>query len=95
MSQLSVLGDSLHMARQNSITASRRLRVAKEAAEEWRNEVEMVEKARRWIEEGEWGRRLGEREAGREVEEVLRGFGEACGRVEEKLKGGLGVGVEV
>lgn len=87
MDQLSILGDSLHMARQSSITASRRLRLAKEAAAEWRMEVEMVEKARAWIEEGGWEVKLRKREAASVCQEVLRGFGETCEGMEEKLKG--------
>ncbi|TGZ81601.1 hypothetical protein EX30DRAFT_340481 [Ascodesmis nigricans] len=87
LDQLSILGDSLHMARQSSITASRRLRLAKEAAAEWRGEVEMVEKARNWIEEGGWEGRLQKREAAGVCSEVLKGFGETCGKMEEKLRG--------
>ena len=83
--QLSVLSDSLHMARQSSIAAGRRLRVAKEACSEWRSEVEMVERAHRWIEDGDWDARCQRRDAAVVCRDVTSGFEAFCRVYEEKL----------
>ena len=83
--QLSVLSDSLHMARQSSIAAHRRLRVAREACSEWRSEVEMVERAHRWIEDGDWDARCQRRDAAVVCRDVTSGFEAFCRGYEEKL----------
>ncbi|KAI5790904.1 hypothetical protein FPQ18DRAFT_409991, partial [Pyronema domesticum] len=85
-SQLSFLGDSLHMARQSSVMANRKLRVAKEACADWKHETEEVEKARRWIEDGDWDGRLERREAAGVCGEVMRGFEGFCEGIEKRVK---------
>ncbi|KAL7276961.1 hypothetical protein RUND412_000055 [Rhizina undulata] len=89
ISQLSFISDSLHMARQSSIAATRKLRVAKEACADWKNELEAVEKARRWIEEGDWEGRCRRREAAGVCAEVTGGFEDVCNRFEERLRAQL------
>ncbi|KAI5793131.1 hypothetical protein EDC01DRAFT_594013, partial [Geopyxis carbonaria] len=86
VSQLSFLSDSLHMARQSSMAASRKLRVAKEACADWKHELETVEKARRWIEDGDWDARCRRREAAVVCKEVTGGFEDVCRGFEEKLR---------
>ncbi|KAI5820270.1 hypothetical protein BZA77DRAFT_224274, partial [Pyronema omphalodes] len=85
-SQLSFLADSLHMARQSAVIANRKLRAAKEACADWKHETEEVEKARRWIEDGDWDRRLERREAAGICGEVMRGFEGFCKGIEERVK---------
>ncbi|KAF8545425.1 hypothetical protein BDD12DRAFT_811735 [Trichophaea hybrida] len=84
--QLSLMSDSLHMARQSSIAAHRKLRVAKEACADWRNEIEMVEKARRWIEDGDWDAKCERRDAAVVCRDVTCGFEDFCKGYEEKLR---------
>ena len=62
---LSALNDSLHMMRQTSLTATRRLRAAKEALREWRSESLDCDEGMRYIEHGCWDQRLRNRETGR------------------------------
>ncbi|OXV08753.1 hypothetical protein Egran_03484 [Elaphomyces granulatus] len=81
------LSDSLHESRQLTSTASRKLRSARELVAELRREDEDREEGTRWIEKGEWDRRLREREAGKVCGEVVSGFEAVCGEWREKLFG--------
>ncbi|KAJ5245912.1 hypothetical protein N7468_000895, partial [Penicillium chermesinum] len=81
------LGDTLYESRQLTSTASRRLRSARELVAELRREEESLEEGSRWIERGEWDRRLRDREAGKECSDVVSGFEAVCGEWREKLFG--------
>ena len=52
---------------------------------EIRREDEAREEGTRWIEKGEWDRRLEEREAGRECRDVVSGFEAFCGEWRARL----------
>ena len=86
------LGDTLYESRQLTATASRRLRSARELVADLRREEESREEGSRWIERGEWDRRLKSREAGQECRDVVSGFETVCGEWREKL---FGPGAEV
>ncbi|KAF7712543.1 Uncharacterized protein PECH_004084 [Penicillium ucsense] len=81
------LGDTLYESRQLTATASRRLRSARELVVDIRREEESREEGSRWIELGEWDRRLQSREAGQECRDVVNGFETVCGEWREKLFG--------
>ncbi|KAF3921943.1 hypothetical protein ABW20_dc0102428 [Dactylellina cionopaga] len=81
------LSDAIHMFRQQSNAASRKLRGAKEAVREWKLEVETVEQARRWIDDGDWDRRLGRREAAGVCREVMGGFEDVIKNMERRIEG--------
>ncbi|OJJ03202.1 hypothetical protein ASPVEDRAFT_72930 [Aspergillus versicolor CBS 583.65] len=81
------LSDTLYESRQLTSTASRRLRSARELVADLRREEEGREEGTRWIEKGDWDRRLKEREAGRECGDVVSGFEAVCGEWREKLFG--------
>ncbi|KAF1991987.1 hypothetical protein K402DRAFT_345551 [Aulographum hederae CBS 113979] len=82
---LSYLADSLHMARQTSAAAGRRLRASKDAVSEWRREVEGRERGIRWIEDGGWDEKLRGREAAGVCRDVVGGFEEVCNGWRERL----------
>lgn len=86
VSQLSFLSDTLHMARQSSIAANRKLRVAKEACADWKSELEQVERSRRWIEDGDWDAKCRNRSAANVCAEVTGGFEDVCKGFEERLR---------
>lgn len=86
------LSDTLYESRQLTATASRRLRSARELVAELRREEESREEGSRWIEVGEWDRRLRDREASQECRDVVSGFEAVCGEWREKL---FGAGAEV
>ncbi|KAG0134485.1 hypothetical protein HOY82DRAFT_553910 [Tuber indicum] len=86
VSQLSFLSDTLHMARQSSIAANRKLRVAREACADWKSELEQVERSRRWIEDGDWDAKCRNRNAANVCAEVTGGFEDVCRGFEERLK---------
>lgn len=86
------LGDTLYESRQLTATASRRLRSARELVADLRREEENREEGSRWIERGEWDRRLKSREAGQECRDVVSGFETVCGEWRERL---FGPGAEV
>lgn len=81
------LNDTLYEARQLTSTASRRLRSARELVADLRREEESREEGSRWLERGEWDRRLKDREAGKECGDVVSGFEAVCGEWREKLFG--------
>ncbi|KAF2199708.1 hypothetical protein GQ43DRAFT_419638 [Delitschia confertaspora ATCC 74209] len=91
LQHLSYVSDSLHMSRQSTGIAARRLKSAKEQLGEWKRESEMRDQGVRWIEKGEWERRLGEREAAKGCKGVVDGFEEVCGMWRARLCEGLGV----
>lgn len=88
------LSDTLYESRQLTSTASRRLRSARELVADLRREEEGVEEGTRWIERGDWDRRLRDREAGRVCGDVVSGFEAVCGEWREKLFGAA-AGAEV
>ncbi|KAL5365614.1 hypothetical protein BJX96DRAFT_169245 [Aspergillus floccosus] len=87
------LSDTLYESRQLTSTASRRLRSARELVAELRREEEGREEGTRWIEKGDWDRRLKDREASRECGDVVSGFEAVCGEWREKLFGAAGAEV--
>ncbi|GMF68873.1 unnamed protein product [Aspergillus oryzae] len=87
---LQSLSDTLYESRQLTATASRRLRSARELVSELRREEEGREEGTRWIEKGDWDRRLRDREAGRECGDVVSGFEAVCGEWRERLFGAAG-----
>ena len=87
---LRALGDTLYESRQLTSTASRRLRSARELVAELRREEEGREEGSRWIERGDWDRRLKDREAGRLCGDVVSGFEAVCGEWRERLFGAAG-----
>ncbi|KAF2815162.1 uncharacterized protein BDZ99DRAFT_408906 [Mytilinidion resinicola] len=88
---LSYLSDSLHMSRQATGVATRRLKSVQAAVGEWRKEDEAREEGVRFIERGEWEKRLSEREAEKVCAGVVGGFEEVCGMWRARLCEGLGV----
>lgn len=79
------------MSRQANGNAARRLKSAKEQLAEWKKEADLKEQGVRWIEKGDWERRLKEREAKRACGSVVDGFEEVCGMWRKRLCEGLGV----
>jgi len=78
VSSLSYLSDTLHMSRQTTTTATRRLKSARELVAEMRREEEAREEGERWLRRGNWGERLGARECAGVCGEVVGGFEEVC-----------------
>jgi hypothetical protein len=75
---LNYLSDTLHMSRQTTTTAARRLKSAKELVAELRREEELREEGERWLSRGNWGERLRKRECANVCGEVVGGFEEVC-----------------
>ncbi|KAK6954195.1 hypothetical protein K445DRAFT_321838 [Daldinia sp. EC12] len=75
---LNYLSDTLHMSRQTTTTATRRLRTAKEMVAEMKREEELREEGERWLTKGNWGERLEKRECAIVCREVVGGFEEVC-----------------
>lgn len=89
---LTHLSDTLHMTRQTTSLASRRLRSATEMVLEMRREAEAREEAVRWAEKGNWEQRLAGRECARVCGDVIEGFEEVCNSWRARLLGVLEVG---
>ena len=75
---LNYLSDTLHMSRQTTTTATRRLKSAKELVAEMRRDDELREEGEQWIQQGNWGQRLENRECATVCGEVVGGFEEVC-----------------
>lgn len=66
------------MSRQTTVQASRKLKSAKELVGEMRREEELREEGEKWVEQGDWERRLGERECAGVCRGVVGGFEQVC-----------------
>ncbi|CZT51311.1 uncharacterized protein RSE6_12438 [Rhynchosporium secalis] len=75
---LNYLSDTLHMSRQTTTTATRRLRSARELVAELREEEEKREEGERWLKRHNWGERLRKRECAGVCGDVVGGFEEVC-----------------
>lgn len=75
---LNYLSDTLHMSRQTTNTATRRLRSAREMVAELRRDEELREEGERWLAKGDWGERLRRRECALVCGEVVGGFEAVC-----------------
>lgn len=84
-SSLGGLADTLHMSRQTTTLAARRLKVAKELVEDLRKEEEMKEEGHRHLLKGGWDEKLSNREANKECKDVLEGFERFCEEYRSKL----------
>ncbi|KAK4032930.1 hypothetical protein C8A01DRAFT_40614 [Parachaetomium inaequale] len=82
---LNYLSDTLHMSRQTTTTATRRLRAAREMVAELRREEELREEGERWLAKGDWGERLARRECAHVCGEVVGGFEAVCESWRERL----------
>ncbi|EHK15148.1 uncharacterized protein TRIVIDRAFT_78248 [Trichoderma virens Gv29-8] len=82
---LSYLSDTLHMSRQTTAAASRRLKSAKELVAEMRKEDDLREQGEQWLTRGNWGERLEKRECASVCGEVIGGFEEVCNGWRERL----------
>ncbi|CAN9297973.1 unnamed protein product [Alternaria alternata] len=91
---LSNVSDTLHMSRQTTANAARRLKVSKEQLQDWKRDNEKTQEGQEYIERGDWDRRLKEREAKRACANVLDGFEDVCGQWRKRLCEGLGVASE-
>lgn len=65
--------------------------MAKEQVADWKRESELREQGVRFLERGEWERRLESREAEVTCRGVVDGFEEVCGMWRKRLCEGLGV----
>ena len=79
------LADTLHMSRQTTALAARRLKVAKELVEELRKEEEAREEGHRHLLKGGWDEKLRNREASEVCKDVLDGFEQFCEEYRAKL----------
>ncbi|KAA8615095.1 hypothetical protein PtrSN002B_008259 [Pyrenophora tritici-repentis] len=91
LQHLANVSDTLHMSRQTTATATRRLKVSTEQLQDWKRESDKTKEGQDYIEHGDWDRRLKEREAKRACASVLDGFEDVCGKWRKRLCEGLGV----
>lgn len=82
---LNYLSDTLHMSRQTTSTATRRLKSAKELVLDMRRDEELREEGERWLTRENWGERLQKRECAGVCKDVLGGFEEVCNGWRERL----------
>ncbi|KAM4064787.1 WD domain-containing protein [Hirsutella rhossiliensis] len=82
---LSYLSDTLHMSRQTTATASRRLKSARELVSEMRREEELREEGEMWLTRGNWGERLQKRECAGVCGDVIGGFEDVCNGWRQRL----------
>ncbi|CAG8961430.1 hypothetical protein HYFRA_00013880 [Hymenoscyphus fraxineus] len=82
---LNYLSDTLHMSRQTTTAATRRLRSARELVAEMKKEEEEREEGELWLTKGNWSERLGKRECAGVCGDVVGGFEEVCNGWRERL----------
>lgn len=82
---LSYMSDTLHMTRQTTTTAARRLKSARELVLELKREEELCAQGQQWLEKGNWGERLRKRECAHVCGEVVGGFEEVCNNIRAQM----------
>lgn len=82
---LNYLSDTLHMSRQTTGTATRKLKSAKELVADMRRDEELREEGEMWLTKGNWDERLKKRECAGVCGEVIGGFEEVCNGWRERL----------
>jgi len=82
---LNYLSDTLHMSRQTTSMATRRLKSAKDLVVEMRKDEELREEGERWLTRENWGERLQKRECAGVCRDVIGGFEEVCNGWRERL----------
>ena len=82
---LSYLSDTLHMSRQTTSMAARRLKSAKELVADLRKDEDLREEGERWLSRGNWGERLQKRECAGVCGEVIGGFEDVCNGWRQRL----------
>lgn len=75
---LNYLKDTLQVNQQTTLTASRRLKAAKDVLRETQKDIEEREASVAWIEQGGWGVKLEERRAAADCANILGGFEKVC-----------------
>ncbi|KAL2759225.1 hypothetical protein ACRALDRAFT_1015407, partial [Sodiomyces alcalophilus JCM 7366] len=87
ISNLSYISDTLHMCRQTTTLAARRLKSAKDLVAELKRESDLRELGELWLSRGNWGERLQKRECAAVCGEVVEGFEEVCNGWRTRLLG--------
>jgi hypothetical protein len=82
---INYLTDTLHMSRQTTTTATRRLKSTRELVAEMRKEEDAREEGERWLKRGNWSERLGKRECAGLCGDVVGGFEEVCNNWRARL----------
>lgn len=82
---ISYLSDTLHVNRQMTTVAARRLKQVKDVLGEWKREDREREDGVAWIERGGWEGRLKGRECARECRNVVEGFERVLGGWRERV----------
>ncbi|KAK4645565.1 hypothetical protein QC761_202630 [Podospora bellae-mahoneyi] len=82
---LNYLSDTIHMSRQTTNIATRRLKSAKDLVAEIKHDEELREEGERWLAKGKWGERLERRECANVCGEVVGGFEKVCEGWRERL----------
>lgn len=85
---LSELSDSLHMARQLTETATRRLKGTRDMVTTLRKELRQAEEGRLGIDDGGWDEKLARREGAAACQDILSGFDKACNDWRQRLLDG-------
>ncbi|KAI4139330.1 MAG: hypothetical protein L6R39_006348 [Caloplaca ligustica] len=83
---LSTLADSLHMLRQTTSLASRKLKAARDMVDELRKEAQLREDGIEWVEKGNWDARLSRRECAATCGDVVDGFRDVCEKWEATIQ---------
>lgn len=87
ISSLSSLSDSLHMSRQVTTEAARRLKSAIEMVHQMSQELCLADEGRVRIDSGNWNQRLADREAATACRDIVSSFEATCDNWRQRLFG--------
>lgn len=82
---LSGLSDHLHMTRQGTEAAARRLKGTKEIVAQLREGLKRADDGALWIERGQWDQKLANRESATACRDIVGGFEETCESLRKRL----------
>lgn len=86
---LRALSDMMQESRQATLSASRRLKSARDFVQEYQQEVAAGEEGIRYLEKGDWDRRIRQREAQNMCGDVVAGFETMCNGWRDRLFGNM------
>ncbi len=95
LATLNHLSDTIHMSRQTTTLATRRLRSARELVADIQKDIHARDDGIRWIEHGDWQARLARRECAGVCQDVVGGFEEVCQGWRDRLLASASASAEI
>lgn len=85
IADLSLLNDSLQIARQISTQAQKSLRSARDNVDQWKADIAGIDESKIWLEKHGWDDKLNRRSTAHELLTISRGFEQVCAETRKQI----------